>query len=125
MAEPASTRGLALLVEDDDAMRSVLAVLLEQDGWRVEEATDGREGRRMAIALRPRVIVTDLSMPGMGGVEMARSLQESGDAHPPIVAVTADDSGLRREAEGSGHFVLVLPKPPDPVRLLSAIARAV
>lgn len=113
--------GLALLVEDDGAVRAVLAILLEQDGWRVEQASDGREGCELARRLKPQVIVTDLSMPHMTGIEMARRLTELDGRGPPLVAITADESGLLREAEESGLFTHVVHKPLDPARFLGIV----
>lgn len=119
-----SGQGLVLLVEDDNAVRAVVTVLLEDDGWRVEAASDGLEGWEMARALAPHVIVTDLRMPQMTGLEMTRLLSEGESVLPPVVAITSSDFGLRQRAEESGLFVEVVRKPIDPERFVELVRRS-
>jgi CheY-like chemotaxis protein len=121
MSPARSGQGLVLLVEDDAAVRAVVTALLEDDGWRVEEATDGVEGCELARILAPHVIVTDLSMPRMTGLEMAERLRAGEGVLPPLVAITADDVDLRERAEESGLFVEVVRKPLDPERFLGLV----
>lgn len=124
MSSAASGQGLVLLVEDDAAVRAVVTALLEDDGWRVEKATDGVEGWELARLLDPRVIITDLSMPRMTGIEMAERLNEGEEVRPPVVAITADDVDLRQRAEDSDLFVEVIHKPLDPERFLGVVRRS-
>lgn len=124
MSSAASGQGLVLLVEDDAAVRAVVTALLEDDGWRVEEATDGIEGWELARLLHPRVIITDLSMPRMTGIEMAERLKAGEEVLPPVVAITADDVDLRQRAKDSGLFVEVIHKPLDPERFLALVRRS-
>jgi CheY-like chemotaxis protein len=113
--------GIVLLVEDDQAVRRVITTILEEDGWRVEEAADGWEGWEMARALNPHLIVTDLNLPGMSGLEMTERLRDVDEVEAPVVAITANESGFRRNAEASGLFVDVLRKPFDPARFLDLV----
>lgn len=124
MSSAASGQGLVLLVEDDAAVRAVVTVLLEDEGWRVEEATDGLEGWELARLMDPRVIITDLRMPRMTGIEMAERLSAGEDVLPPLVAITADDDSLRQRAQDSGLFVEVIHKPLDPERFLGVVRRS-
>lgn len=124
MSSAASGQGLVLLVEDDAAVRAVVTALLEDDGWRVEEATDGIEGWELARLLHPLVIITDLSMPRMTGIEMAERLKAGEEVLPPVVAITADDVDLRQRAKDSGLFVEVIHKPLDPERFLALVRRS-
>jgi CheY-like chemotaxis protein len=115
-------RRLAVIVDDDPGVRGVLALLLEAEGWTVVEAQDGKVGLRLARRLAPDVIVTDLRMPRMSGMEMAESIRAASEGkRAPILAVTAAESDLRETAARSGLFVGVLTKPVRPEPFLSAV----
>ena len=114
--------GTALIVEDNPSLRSVLALLLEGDGWRVVEARDGREGLEMARTGRPDIIITYLRMPGLTGISMARALRNGDDRIPPLVGITSDPRGAEAARE-SGLFRVVLDKPFRPDAFLEAVRR--
>lgn len=115
----------ALVVEDDPLLRSVLALLLAGDGWTVLEASDGREGVELARQATPDVIVTDLRMPRLSGLGLARELRGDGnDSRMMMVAITSDPAGARM-AEGSGLFDHVLGKPLDPRGFLQLVRESV
>lgn len=81
-----------LLVDDHGVLRSGLRLLLdaEPDITVVGEAADGGEGIRQAEMLRPDVVVMDLTMPGVGGVEATRRIC-SGAAPPKVLVLTVHD----------------------------------
>ncbi len=82
-------QGLVLVVDDDPATRELVARFLERDGFRVAVAADGREGMEKARALKPRVVLLDVTMPQMDGWSVLRALR--GDAElggTPVVIVT-------------------------------------
>jgi len=89
-------------------VRSCLAELLEADGCEVLAAADGREALAALAQFPAHVVVTDLMMPGMGGVELMRELRARGDERPVIV-VTAREAA---QALRAGARV-VLSKPLD------------
>jgi CheY-like chemotaxis protein len=124
MTELQPKRPLALVVEDDSSFRGVLALLLESDGWRVVEAGDGERGLELARQLHPDVVVTDLSMPRMSGIELAERLATNGGADVRILAITSAASGMRDAARKSGLFVRVMTKPVSPLLLLTAVREA-
>ena len=64
-----------LLVDDDDAFRSVTAIALESEGYQVHEAASGRTALDWLARERPDVIVSDLVMPGMDGREFCRAVR--------------------------------------------------
>ena len=64
-----------LIVDDDDEQRDVLAALLKGLGCRVDIATDGASGTRLATNLEPDVVVMDLAMRGMDGWEAIRAIR--------------------------------------------------
>ncbi|MEN9560994.1 MAG: hypothetical protein RIQ56_267, partial [Candidatus Parcubacteria bacterium] len=67
---------VVLLVEDEEPMRLALAGALEQAGFEVLQGANGEEGLLLATTKHPEVILTDLKMPKMGGLEMIRELRK-------------------------------------------------
>jgi len=68
-------KGLVLIVDDHALIRRTLRALFVAEGLQVSEAMDGAEGVRKAQELNPGLIVLDLSMPVMNGLEAARKLK--------------------------------------------------
>ena len=68
-----------LLIEDDDALRPMIAALLEQNGWQVLEARDGEAGLNLAREHRPEVVVCDLLMPRCNGFQVCRTIRATPD----------------------------------------------
>ena len=76
-----------LLVEDDATVRDVVRRYLERDGMTVETAADGTVGLERALAGRADIVVLDLMLPGLSGLEVCRRLRAAGSV--PIVVLTA------------------------------------
>ena len=64
-----------VLVVDDDSAADLYREVLEARGYRVVTAGDGETGLAAAIAVRPHLVVTDLALPGLDGIELARQLR--------------------------------------------------
>ena len=116
-----------LLVEDDDAAVRILGGYLRYLGALVTLARNGTQAFRCLTQVRADVIVTDLSMPGMGGIEFLSRLHDyPGEAtHPtPVLAMTAfsDTFGGPQLAEAAG-FRACLVKPVSPMRLATEVRR--
>ena len=91
--------------------------------YEVLAASDGIEGLRFAEARRPDVVVTDLHMPGMNGIEVAKTLR-AGDEPPPLIAVTADSLGIGAAESRQGQAPLfdeILIKPVTPGELVRRV----
>jgi CheY-like chemotaxis protein len=109
----------AVMVVDDYAdTRHVVRWMLEQKGYRVLEAADGREALAVAARERPDVILMDLAMPLLDGFDAIRAIRESAElAGVRIVAMTAYDMATARDKAalaGCDHY---LSKPIDFNRL--------
>ena len=115
--------GKKVLVVDDDAKTVELVKLyLNRDGYRVITAGDGNDALRLARENHPDLIVLDLMLPGMSGLEVCRILREESDV--PIImltALTTDDDRLKGLELGADDYVT---KPFSP-RELAARVRAV
>ncbi len=78
-----------LLVEDDDANRTILGEFLRSRGFVVEEAASGTEALERVAACRPDLVVLDIQLPGMDGLEVLARLRAAAAAPPPVLALTA------------------------------------
>lgn len=111
-----------LVIEDDPGITRVVRLYLEQDGHQVLTAPDGLSGLQIARDARPDLIVLDLMLPRLDGMEICRALRERSDV--PIIMVTARVSEADRLAGfdlGADDYI---PKPFSP-RELAARVRAV
>jgi two-component system, OmpR family, response regulator MprA len=77
-----------LVVDDDDAVREALALVLGLDGFEVTTAADGREGMRTLATGRPDAVILDVLMPGLDGLEVCRRIRATGD-RTPVLMLTA------------------------------------
>ena len=106
-------RAVTLLIADDDAgFRRLLRRLLEQepDTRVLGEAADGEEAVRLAQQLRPRIVLMDIGMPRLNGLEAIRRTKAVlPDAKIVVVTVHGEDA-YRRAAEGLGADAVVLKK---------------
>src|SRR6478609_6009675 len=76
--EPKVVAERILIVEDDSAARVGLEQLVRSWGFVAESAADGNEALEKVTTFRPAIVITDLVMPGMDGLELLRALQQQG-----------------------------------------------
>ncbi|HEX5684565.1 MAG TPA: response regulator transcription factor [Ideonella sp.] len=81
-----------LLVEDHAPLREQIAALLQRHGHRVEEASDGRQALQMALDAPPDVLLLDIGLPGLDGVQLCRRLRARSARHVPVLMLTARDA---------------------------------
>src|SRR5215467_13752630 len=80
-----------LVIDDDDSLRDTIGVMLEQEGFRAELAADGRGGYDRALTLKPDLLLVDLRLPGMSGIEICRELRAARLKTPIIVLSAVGD----------------------------------
>ncbi|MEN9786862.1 MAG: hypothetical protein RLZZ299_2126 [Pseudomonadota bacterium] len=78
----------ALVIDDEPGMREMLDVLLERDGYRVTTASSGEEALRALDTEVPDVVLSDVTMPGMDGLDLLRAIRQRG-LDVPVVLMTA------------------------------------
>jgi signal transduction histidine kinase/ActR/RegA family two-component response regulator len=116
----AGSRRIVLVVDDVEANRAVVSDMLTPLGFEVAEAADGREGVEKAAALRPDLILMDVVMPEMGGLEAIRHLRQlPACRNVPIIAVSASASGKDAATSLAAGATAFLPKPLDLNKLLA------
>ena len=76
-----------LIIDDDESVRRSLGRILEREGYEVLAAEDGARGMRLLEEHRPALVVTDVFMPEMDGIEILMGVREA-DASIPIVVVS-------------------------------------
>jgi two-component system OmpR family response regulator len=89
-----SERPSILVVDDDPHLREVVSFALEQAGFRVEQAENGREGLARVQRAVPALIVLDLMMPELDGLEMCREVRRAHEV--PIVFLSSRDDEVDR-----------------------------
>lgn len=82
---------LILVIDDDDSLRDTIGLMLEKEDFRPILAADGATGLREALASNPALILVDLRMPGLSGVEVCKRVRAAGMRTPIIVLSAIGD----------------------------------
>lgn len=107
-----------MVVDDDEDIRYMMRVLLEEDGYRVLEAENGQRALEIVEGNHPDLILMDLSMPVLDGFAATRRLRKlSRLREVPIIAVTAYDTPEHRNNASAAGINEYLTKPVDFVQL--------
>ena len=115
-----------LVVDDDDYVRSFMVRVLDAAGYLVDEATDGRVALKRFAAARPDLVITDLVMPEMEGLEFIRELRRRAP-DLPILAISGGGRGDPRVYLGLAKQLgawQTLEKPFDREALLAVLSTA-
>jgi CheY-like chemotaxis protein len=95
-----ATPKVALVVDDSMLIRHTVCRFLEERGFQVEAATNGLEALEMLATLKPDIIITDIQMPRMSGVELISALKsDPRTSQIPIVALSSLQCGAKGPAE--------------------------
>jgi len=114
------TKGrVVLVVDDDDMIRRLVRTVLEADEFEVTEANDGESALALATTTEPAVVVLDIMMPGLDGVEVCRRLDHN---RVKVIVLTArDDPELEQDCRQAGANAFVT-KPFSSIELLDLVA---
>jgi DNA-binding response OmpR family regulator len=123
MKAPSTPPGAAtiLVVDDNELTRAAFVIALERSGYRVAEAGDGTEALELAAREKPALVVLDLDMPRLDGMETLRQLRAAGDGVPVLILTALDDVERRVQGlqDGADDF---LGKPCDAREFLARVA---
>ena len=118
------TRAAKILVVDDEpAMRMVLEIRLREWGFQVLTASDGEQGKQQAESAEPDIVISDVIMPSLSGLDLLRCLK-SGDPARPVILITAQgtvDMAVEAMKQGAYDF---LTKPLDYSKLQAILEAA-
>ena len=107
-----------LIAEDDQSILRMLHRALQREGYQVLTAPDGRQALALAEQHRPALLISDVRMPGMDGIQLVRSVHDRlQDSRPKVILMSAFEVHVQHHAD------LFLPKPFDLGDLLDAIRR--
>ena len=113
-----------LVVEDDPAVSRLVRLYLVREGYEVLQSEDGAEGLRLALEHSPALVVLDLNLPGMDGIEVCKGLRSRSDVS--IIMVTArveEEDRLRGLNIGADDYVTKPFSPRELVARVNAVLR--
>lgn len=109
------------LIEDDRDLAEVTQLALEQEGFAVDVAYDGQAGLDLIARTTPDVVITDVVMPVLDGLQMIQQLLSSALKPPPVIAISAIGSRLHLARELGACEALV--KPVEPQELAAVVRK--
>src|SRR5450432_2653962 len=117
-------RGTILVVDDEPNIADLIDLYLSRDGFRVVKATTGEDGVRAVGEHRPRLVVLDIGLPDIDGLEVCRRLRQTSTI--PVIFLTARDSEIDRVVGlelGADDYVTKPFSPPELVARVKAVLR--
>jgi DNA-binding response OmpR family regulator len=109
---------VVLVVDDDDMIRRLVRTVLEADDFEVTDAEDGPKGLELIESLDPDLVILDIMMPGMSGVEVCRRIDHA--ARKVVILTARDDPSLQQETKEAGADAF-LTKPFSSIELLDMV----
>ncbi|MCM0083766.1 response regulator [Geomonas sp. Red32] len=125
MKHPTHDRAAILLVEDDQAARETMERMLGMKfpGVAIHAAENGQQGLELFRRHRPSLVITDINMPVLNGIEMARAIRAEAPGTVVIAISAHSETTCRRDAEQSGVSEYII-KPVDRHQLFDVVGRA-
>jgi DNA-binding response OmpR family regulator len=114
--------GTVLVVDDERLIADTLTAILEEHGFIAMAAYNGEEGLEIARTMRPDIVLSDVLMPGISGIEMAIRLKQTLDTTKIVLlSGQASTAQLIQGAENAGHHFELLAKPIHPDELVAKL----
>ncbi|MBD2181421.1 response regulator [Planktothrix sp. FACHB-1355] len=110
-----------LIADDDDDSRTMLAFLLESEGWQIAEARNGKEALEKLTEECPQVLILDNRMPELTGAEVYQHIQQEGIKIPVVLMTAFSDLEELASSLGIRYY---LPKPVDVPLVLATVESA-
>ncbi|HBH53762.1 MAG TPA: response regulator [Planctomycetaceae bacterium] len=119
MSEPVKV----LIIDDDREISSTLRTVLESAGFVVSVANNGKEGQKQIVDFQPRLVITDMMMPQMGGFPVLEFIRQLPNP-PRVIMITANEGGRHKAYAEMLGAVDYLRKPFAMDQFLDAVLRA-
>ncbi len=119
-----NSKSTILVVDDQPGIRRLLMEVLTEEGYSVSTAANGYEGMQKAKDLNPALILMDMKMPGMDGIETLRELKYLNQAEKVIMMTAYGELGLVNIAKDLGAYAYVT-KPFDIIELCTMIGQVI
>lgn len=110
-----------LVAEDDAGIRRVITMWLERQGHEVRSLSNGREALEACVADTPDVLISDVNMPELDGIQMIEQLSAQGRAPRGVIVLTSRWDHAQIGERLAGLNAHVLPKPFSPARLAELV----
>ncbi len=113
-----------LIADDSGSIREMLAFILTQAGYEVLSAHDGQEALEKAPSFGPHLIITDLNMPNLNGIELVKNLRGMTNFRfTPILVLTTEGQDEKKQAGKAAGATGWLVKPFKPEKLLAVVGK--
>lgn len=115
-----------LVVDDSASMRQVISGTLESAGYQTKVATDGLDALKKLDAERFALIISDVNMPNMDGIELVKAVKQRPDTKfTPIVMLTTETMAEKKEAGRQAGAKAWIVKPFQPNQILDVVSKLV
>jgi two-component system, chemotaxis family, chemotaxis protein CheY len=113
-----------LIVDDSASMRQMVHFTLEEAGYEVAEGVDGKDGVDKLEEVNPDVIITDINMPNMNGIELIKAVRRTDNFKTkPIIVLTTESEQSKQEAGKRAGATAWLIKPFTPEQLTETVTK--
>ena len=113
-----------ITVDDSRTMRDMVSYTLKEAGYNVLEAEDGQHALSVLNSQKADVVITDLNMPNMDGIELIKSLRAQNDYRAtPILMLTTESDDAKKNAGRAAGATGWIVKPFNPEKLLSVVKK--
>jgi CheY-like chemotaxis protein len=124
-ADTSAYRPTVLVVDDESVIAETVAAILSRSGYAAATAYDAQEALEIALLSPPELLITDVSLPGMSGIELAITIRRIfPDCKVLLFSGHAATAGLMAGAQRAGHTFTLLSKPVHPRELLAWVSQS-
>jgi DNA-binding response OmpR family regulator len=116
---------IILIADDDDNVRELVRISLEPGGYEIHEAVDGNQALKMALELKPDLMVLDIMMPGKVGYQVCEEVKKDPEAKKAfVILLSARGSAVARQTGAELGADAYMGKPFDPDELMKLVEKA-
>ena len=124
-AETSEMRPIVLVVDDESAIADTVTEILSRNGYAAMAAYDGDDALETALVTPPELLITDVMLPGMNGIELAITIRRIfPDCKVLLCSGQAAAVDLMASARSEGHHFTLLTKPVHPKDMLARVSEA-